>query len=203
MKRRWAQRRARSLLRSACLARAMTRLLTWHHCARAPPSAPVALRVRSPVSESAAQPNAAPNCPPRSPAAPLLRAMHAPSPLARLAPAARVRARASSRRCGAASAAHDPSAAASPAGVAPPSPWAQGVAEVRRRRVASAPPPPAREADPVDAVLSAFGVANKATRVALQRRRGVFLHADLLARRLAHLQARAAALIHAHRRRAR
>ena len=52
------------------------------------------------------------------------------------------------------------------------------------------PPPPPPPADPADAVLSAFGVANKSTRLALQRRRGVFLHADLLARRLAHLQVR-------------
>lgn len=75
---------------------------------------------------------------------------------------------------------------------APPaaSPWAQGVAEYRRRHSAQpAPKPPAAE-DPADAVLLAFGVANKSTRLALQRRRGVFLHADLLARRLAHLQAR-------------
>ena len=115
--------------------------------------------------------------------------MHAPAAPLCFAPPARVRSRACSRRSGVRCAAHDPSAAT--AGVAPPSPWAQGVAEYRRRRVASAPPPPAREVDPVDAVLSAFGVANKATRVALQRRRGVFLHADLLARRLAHLQARA------------
>ena len=117
--------------------------------------------------------------------------MHAPSLPLRLAPACRVRARASFRRCGARAAVRDPSASASlQQGVAPPSPWAQGVAEYRRRRGATAPPP-AREVDPVDAVLSAFGVANKATRVALQRRKGVFLHADLLARHLAHLQARA------------